>query len=104
MECPHSRPVTRRSRQMKKTRRRLLGEAGTVAALGALGSIPEVRAEEPARLPARIAFGSCGHQDKPQPVLRTVVGRRPDLFIYLGDNIYGDTRDMEVLKAKYARL
>ncbi len=55
-------------------------------------------------LPSRIAFGSCGHQDKPQPVLETVVAKQPDLFIYLGDNIYGDTLDMEVLQEKYDRL
>lgn len=55
-------------------------------------------------LPSRIAFGSCGHQDKPQPVLRSVVEYQPDLFIYLGDNIYGDTKDMAVLKAKYDKL
>ena len=56
------------------------------------------------RLPQRIAFGSCGHQDKKQPVLRQIVKHRPDLFIYLGDNIYGDTRDMRVLQKKYDKL
>ncbi len=55
-------------------------------------------------LPARIAFGSCAHQDKLQPVLETVVNSQPDLFIYLGDNIYGDTREMDVLREKYATL
>ncbi|MDG2012200.1 MAG: alkaline phosphatase D family protein [Pirellulaceae bacterium] len=55
-------------------------------------------------LPSRIAFGSCGHQDKPQPILNTIVRAEPDLFIYLGDNIYGDTKDMSVLKAKYETL
>lgn len=55
-------------------------------------------------LPSRIAFGSCGHQDKPQPILNTIVSKAPDLFIYLGDNIYGDTKDMKVLQAKYDTL
>lgn len=55
-------------------------------------------------LPARITFGSCAHQDKPQPVLNTVREAKPTLFVYLGDNIYGDTRDMTVLRDKYARL
>lgn len=53
---------------------------------------------------SRIAFGSCGHQDHEQPVLNTIVATKPDLFIYLGDNIYGDTKDMNVLKAKYETL
>ncbi len=29
---------------------------------------------------------------------------KPELFVFLGDNIYGDTRDMGVLQAKYAKL
>jgi len=52
----------------------------------------------------KIAFGSCSHQKKKQPILGKVVEKNPDLFIYLGDNIYGDTRDMEKLKAKYLML
>jgi len=52
----------------------------------------------------RICFGSCANQNKPQPILRDVVSRHPDLFIYLGDNIYGDTEDMNVLRAKYEKL
>lgn len=55
-------------------------------------------------LPSRIAFGSCAEETKPQPVLDLVVKHRPDIFIYLGDNIYGDTQDMNVLRAKYDSL
>ena len=53
---------------------------------------------------SKIAFGSCGHQNHDQPILNTIVAKNPDLFLYLGDNIYGDTNDMEVLKAKYNKL
>jgi alkaline phosphatase D len=49
----------------------------------------------------RIAFGSCAHQAKPQPVWDAVVGLRPDVFLFLGDNIYADTTDMAVMKRKY---
>jgi alkaline phosphatase D len=52
----------------------------------------------------RIGLGSCAKQSKEQPILYTVVQRKPDLFIYLGDNIYGDTRDMQELRAKYQQL
>jgi alkaline phosphatase D len=51
-----------------------------------------------------IAFGSCSHQDKPQPIWQSVVAEKPDMFIFLGDNIYGDSSDMDVLAAKYAKL
>ncbi|MCS7159031.1 MAG: alkaline phosphatase D family protein [Gemmatales bacterium] len=52
----------------------------------------------------RIAFGSCAHQDKPQPIWDAIVAQKPDLFIFLGDNIYADTEDMEIMKAKYEKL
>ncbi len=51
----------------------------------------------------RIAFGSCVHQDKPQPIWDAVNALRPDVFLFLGDNIYADTDDMEVMKAKYEK-
>ena len=52
----------------------------------------------------RIGFGSCSHQDKPQPIWTSVLEDKPDAFIFLGDNIYGDSDDIDVLKEKYARL
>src|SRR4051794_4812577 len=54
--------------------------------------------------PARIAFGSSASQERPQPIWDAVVAARPDLFLFLGDCIYGDTDNPEVLKAKYAQL
>ncbi len=52
----------------------------------------------------KIAFGSCAHETEPQPILSLAADYRPELFIYLGDNIYGDTDNMDTLKAKYATL
>ena len=52
----------------------------------------------------KFAFGSCGHENDPQPVLALAADQHPDAFIFLGDNIYGDTDNMDTLKAKYARL
>lgn len=64
-----------------------------------------LRAEETSgEILEHIAFGSCAHQDKPQPIWEEIVKAKPQLFLALGDNIYGDTTDMEVLKAKYAKL
>jgi alkaline phosphatase D len=53
---------------------------------------------------SRIALGSCMKQDRPVPVLATVREFQPELFVWLGDNIYGDTHDMTVMTAKYAQL
>ncbi len=52
----------------------------------------------------RIAFGSCGHQIGEQFIWNSVVAMDPELWIWLGDNIYGDTEDMEVLRRKYQQL
>jgi len=52
----------------------------------------------------KIAFGSCGHETHPLPIYDVIVKHNPDYFIFLGDNIYGDTKDMEVLKSKYQQL
>jgi len=52
----------------------------------------------------KIAFGSCGHEDHPLPIFDIVVKHNPDLFIFLGDNIYGDTDDMDTLRIKYDML
>jgi alkaline phosphatase D len=52
----------------------------------------------------KLAFGSCGHEKKPLETLQLAAERRPDVFVFVGDNIYGDTRDSTVLKAKYEML
>jgi alkaline phosphatase D len=59
---------------------------------------------DPARPVARIAAGSCARQEKPQPLWGTVAAFRPDVLLMLGDNIYGDTEDMDLLREKYAKL
>lgn len=51
-----------------------------------------------------IAFGSCAHQNDPQPILEHVAALKPDAFIYLGDNIYSDTYSMDTLKKNYQIL
>ena len=61
-------------------------------------------AEESANVIDLIAFGSCVHQDKPAPAFDAVADLQPDLFVMIGDNIYGDTTDMAVLKDKYQRM
>ncbi len=53
---------------------------------------------------SRIAFGSCSNQNEEQPILNTIAAQNPDLFIYLGDNVYGDTENMDKLREKYEKL
>ena len=72
--------------------------------LGTFFQLPAQSQPDPGKRLDVIAFGSCAHQNKKQPILKEIVQQRPDLFIYLGDNIYGDTRDMGHLQEKYAKL
>ena len=49
----------------------------------------------------RIAFGSCNRETLPQPLWRVIQSNRPDLWIWMGDNIYGDSEDVGVIAKKY---
>ncbi|CAM8981801.1 unnamed protein product [Rhodiola kirilowii] len=49
-------------------------------------------AREEERIVSRIAFGSCANQSAPQPIWDAINGFNPQLFIWLGDNIYGDNK------------
>jgi alkaline phosphatase D len=57
-----------------------------------------------AAAPRRILFGSCLDVGRPHPMLDAAADRRPDLFIFMGDNIYADTLSPAVLREKYAAL
>lgn len=50
-----------------------------------------------------IAFGSCNNQNQPQPLWQPILGNDPDLWVWLGDNIYGDTHDMRAMQGMYAK-
>jgi alkaline phosphatase D len=80
------------------------GACGLAAA--GTGVTPSVADPHPAegRTLTRIGFGSCAEGGKEQPIWQAILASRPDLFVFLGDNVYGDTRDMAVLRAKYAQL
>jgi len=52
----------------------------------------------------KILFGSCSHQDNAMPILKAINKEAADLFIFLGDNIYGDTKNMQDMANKYQRL
>jgi alkaline phosphatase D len=67
-------------------------------ALACLHVCPEAQCGEPL---TRIAAGSCNRQDLPQPLWDSILKFQPQLWIWLGDNIYGDTDDMTVLAEKW---
>ncbi len=51
-----------------------------------------------------IAFGSCNRQNDPQDYWRTIASHSPDAWLWLGDNIYSDTDDMEKMRTDYRIL
>lgn len=75
----------------------------------ALPVAPPGVALDPATTLTRIAFGSCLHQDRHQTVWPVIAATDPQLFMLIGDNVYGDTgtqgqADIPTLTRAYRRL
>lgn len=51
-----------------------------------------------------IAFGSCANQDKPQPIWSTILKQNPDLFLFMGDNVYASRPEQKPLSEQYKKL
>lgn len=85
-------------------RRTLLGGLAGASALASLAGPARAVPHRSDAAITRIAFGSCAKETKEQPIWDRVNAWSPDLFIFLGDNVYGDTEDMDVLRGKYAQL
>tara|TARA_B100000579_G_C22805362_1_gene842186 strand:+ start:138 stop:1181 length:1044 start_codon:yes stop_codon:yes gene_type:complete len=51
----------------------------------------------------RIGFGSCLKQNKPMPIFESIRAENLDLFLMIGDNVYGDSRteDLKELQSAY---
>ena len=57
---------------------------------GGIGHADVLPLPDKSQLVKRVAFGSCAFQSVDQPIFRQVVASRPDLYLSLGDAIYGD--------------
>lgn len=68
------------------------------------GQTPELLPLDTSKPLTRIALGSCVRQGDPQPIWKAIVESKPELFVFLGDNIYGDSKKIGVLRRKYAQL
>lgn len=86
---------------MKITKSLCLRPILTVAAIAAIGvtvlTLAVAASPQKGWLPMpegqieRIAFGSCAKQWQYQPIWKTVIAAKPDLFLFLGDAVYADT-------------
>ncbi|MEO0513165.1 MAG: alkaline phosphatase D family protein [Planctomycetota bacterium] len=52
----------------------------------------------------KIAMGSCHKRDRFNGIWKAIGADEPDIFLFLGDNIYGDTEDMSVMRERYEML
>lgn len=59
---------------------------------------------DPSKPIRRIALGSCADQDRPQPIWDAVLGAKPDVFLFLGDNVYASDPARLDVRAQYAKL
>ena len=50
----------------------------------------------------KVAFGSCLDQKLPQPIWSSIENENIDSFIFLGDNVYGDSPNGKLNKMKLA--
>jgi len=51
-----------------------------------------------------MVFASCNHQYMEQPLWNAIIETQPDVFIWGGDNIYADTKDMNTMAAQYHQI
>jgi alkaline phosphatase D len=52
----------------------------------------------------QIMFGSCLVPQRAHPALSVAARAEPDVFVFLGDNVYADSADPAVIRAHYNRL
>lgn len=52
----------------------------------------------------RIALGSCANERRNHVIWEAIVEQSPDLFLFLGDNVYADTEDMALMRKSYDTL
>lgn len=97
-------PVTGLPRQLRPSRSQVTGRRFGLLCCCLLGLLPVTALATDQTPLTRVSFGSCAKQDQPQPIWDAVVAGQPQLFVFLGDNIYGDTHDMALLQAKYQQL
>jgi alkaline phosphatase D len=74
----------------KGLRRRSLLKSASFAFLGLLTKPFPALAQENRKTLRKITFGSCAFQWEPQTIWSAINDKKPDLFLFLGDAIYGD--------------
>ena len=66
-----------------------------------LGASLSAIAEEPI---TRVACGSCYRPGKDLGLWEKISATKPQLFLFMGDNVYADTEDMALMRTRYEEL
>ena len=59
-------------------------------------SLPPAPQLDPDTVLTRIGIGSCFNQNRSGALLETALRSQPQLFLFMGDNVYGDTRSPDL--------
>ena len=77
---------------------------------GPMKTLPPIATEPPGLTSGtspdtfRVAIGACLRLSRGGPALADIAAERPNLMLWLGDNIYADTEDMTVMRNIYGQL
>lgn len=52
----------------------------------------------------KVAFGSCANQDKPEPLWKDIGAANPDLFLFMGDNVYASHPSQQPIAEQYRKM
>lgn len=101
---------------MRIDRRQMMGGLAAALAAPAVAStgqfltgagvldVPISPVLDPEKRLTRIGLGSCFNQNRSGALLATAIRSRPELFLFMGDNVYGDSTspDLDELVGAYA--
>lgn len=72
-----------------------------VAAASIASTVAQTHSDQPL---TRVAFSSCNREYKPQPLWQPIIATRPDVWVWLGDIVYGDSDKLDELAQRYDTL
>ena len=79
---------------------------GACASVGEGLKVPVVPgvALDSSREVTNVAFGSCCEQNRPAPIWDAIAAQRPDVFVFMGDNVYANAEEERGLVDAYEML
>ena len=89
---------------LKKINRRMFLFGGGIALLSFFPLFKKLKASS--KIIFKISCGSCLTQEKNQPIWESILREKSDIFIFMGDNVYGDNKNnggLDLLKKAYEK-